>query len=286
MKYGLGVIHAWGERNNVDNVSKFLLDLAISADESGWDGFFLWDHLLFQWVVPMAEPWTILSCIAGRTKNLKLGTLVTPLPRRRPHIIARQIVTLDQLSNGRAVLGVGLGALDIDYVKFGEKYNHSLLAEKTNEALEIITGLWSGEEFTYHGKHYTVDNVTFHPKPVQEPRIPIWVGGFSKGAIRRASKYDGWAIGGPCPSAGDWDDGGLSFKQVAESADKIRKNRGDDEPFDVVYDFEFPENESVLKEFISKAESASVTWMLDSIFGLRYNKEKAFEIVKKGPPTL
>lgn len=285
MKFGLNVIHAWGARNNVDNVSNFILDLAIAADESGWDGFFLWDHLIFQWVVPMADPWTVLSCIAGRTKNLKLGTLVTPLPRRRPHIIAKQLATIDQLSKGRSVLGVGLGALDIDYVKFGEEFNHRLLAEKADEALEVITGLWSGKEFSYHGKHYTIDEVTFHPKPVQNPRIPVWIGGVSKGALRRASRFEGWAMDGPNPSAGDFDTGGLSFEQVAESVDIIRKYGGNNEPFDVVYSFEFPDEENVLRESISEAESAGVTWMLNSIFGLRCDREEAFDIVKKGPPS-
>ena len=90
---------------------------------------------------------------------------------------------------------------------------------------------------------------------------------------------------GPNPSAGDFDIGGLSFEQVAESVDIVRKYRGYNEPFDVIYSFEFPDEENVLREAISEAESAGVTWMLDSIFGLRCDREEAFNIVKRGPPS-
>jgi len=282
MKFGLNVINAWSEKyEDVQNPSQFLLELAIAADEAGWEGFFLWDHISFPWVVPMVDPWMILAAIAGRTKNLRLGTLITPLPRRRPQVIARQLVTLDNLSNGLTVLGVGLGGSDRDFTAFGEDFNPKVRAAKLDEALEVITGLWSGEVVNYHGKHYIVDGVTFLPKPVQEPRIPIWVGGESTGALRRASKYDGWAAVGPAPSANQ---GGLSLEQVSKAIEKIRQYRGNDDPFDVVYIMDFPEVKQLLRDTMQKADSVGVTWLLEHIYGWRYSREKALERVKKGPP--
>lgn len=283
MKFGLNVINAWSEKyENVQNPSQFLFELAIAAEEAGWEGFFLWDHISFPWVVPMVDPLTILAAIAGRIKNLRLGTLVTPLPRRRPQVVARQLVTLDHLSTGLATLGVGLGGSDRDYTAFGEEFNYKLLAEKTDEALDVITGLWSGEAFTHRGKHYTIEDVTFLPKPVQEPRIPIWVGGESTGALRRASRYDGWAPVGPAPLANQ---GGLSLEQVSTAVEKIRQFRDDDDPFNVVYTMDFPEDKQRLWEIIQRADSVGVTWLLEHIYGLRYTREKALERVKKGPPS-
>lgn len=278
MKFGLNVIHVW----NVKNPAEFLLDLAVAADEAGWDGFFLWDHIT--WFVPanMVDPWMMLSTIASQTKNLRLGTIVTPLPRRRPQVVARQLVTLDHLSDGRAVLGVGLGGDARDYTAFGEEFNYRLLAEKLDEALEVITELWSGEAVSYHGKHYTLDEVTFLPRPVQEPRIPIWIGGESTSALKRVSKYEGWVIGGPAPSVNQE---GFSLDQISKAIEKIKRYRGKDNQFDVVYGLEFPKEEKRLKETLQKADLVGVTWILEGIYGLRFNAEQAFERVKEGPPA-
>jgi len=281
MKYGLNVINVWGEREHVRNPAEFLLNLAVAADKAGWDGFFLWDHIT--WFVPagMIDSWTMVAAIASQTKKLRLGTTVTPLPRRRPQVVARQLITLDHLSNGRAVLGAGLGGDARDYTAFGEEFNHKLLAEKLDEALDVITRLWSGNAISYHGKHYTLDNVTFLPKPIQEPRIPIWIGGESMGALRRASRYEGWAVVGPAPSAKCE---GFSLDLVSKAVEKIKLYRGKDDQFDVVYAMDFPKEEKLIKETLQKADSAGVTWMLEGIYGLRFHAEQALERVKEGPP--
>lgn len=275
MKFGLNVIHVW------DEPAEFILNLAVAADEAGWEGFFLWDHITWFVPAPMVDPWITLGAVASRTRNLRLGTIVTPLPRRRPQVVARQLVTLDHLSDGRAVLGVGLGGDAGDYTAFGEEFNHKLLAEKLDEALDVVTGLWSGEAFSHHGKHYKVEDVTFLPEPVQKPRIPIWVGGESAGALKRASRYDGWVVVGPAPSAGQK---GLSLDQVSRAVERIRQYRGRDDPFDVVYGMDLPEERQLLSDTIQKADSAGVTWLLEGIYGLRYTEKQALERVKKGPP--
>lgn len=281
MKFGLNVINIWDKAEHVKNPAEFLLNLAAAADRAGWDGFFLWDHITWFMPAGMTDPWTTLAAIANRTNNLRLGTIVTPLPRRRPQVVARQLITLDHLSNGRAVLGVGLGGDARDYTAFGEEFNYKLLAEKLDEALDVITRLWSGKQVSHHGKHYTVEDVTFLPKPIQKPRIPIWVGGESTGALKRASRYDGWVIGGPAPSANQ---PGFSLDQLSKSVEKIKHYRGKEDQFDVVYGMEFPEEEKLLKETVQKADSVGVTWMLEGIYGLRFYAEQAMERVKEGPP--
>ena len=290
MKYGIQAIHAWSERAGVQNVSRFLVDLAVEAEKAGWEAFFLWDHLFFTWdTVPMPDPWTVLATIAGRTEKIRLGTTVTPVTRRRPQVLAKQLVTVDQISGGRVILGAGLGGEGTgpdagrEFSAFGEESRYGVLAEMADEALDVITGLWTGEPVDHRDKYYTVDGVAFQPKPVQKPRIPIWIGGNSPGALKRAARFDGWTTGGPAPSA---DQAGLSLDEVHEKTLRIMRHREADGPFDVSYMFEFPEDRKELKTLVDKAESAGVTWFLEGIFGLRCDGEEALEIVRRGPPDL
>ncbi len=172
-----------------------LAELASEAEKSGWDGFSLWNHIV-EWEkrVPIYDPFTSLAAMAIKTAQIRLGTRVTPLPRLKPWEVARQTVALDHLSNGRLTLGVGLGVKEsCDYERFGESADNKVLAEKLEESLDIITGLWSGRPFSYQGKHYHMGKTTFIPTPLQKPRIPIWLAGFwpRKAPFRRAAKWDG-----------------------------------------------------------------------------------------------
>lgn len=175
-----------------------LVEYAVAADEAGWDGVFLADHLI-DWEAagpadhrPIADPWTTLAGVATRTEHVTLGTWITPIPRRQPWQLARDLATLDQLSDGRVLLGAGLGSPD-DFTRFGQPYDQKLLAEKYDEALEVITGLWSGNPFSYDGDHFTVDEAVLRPAPVQEPRIPIVIGGWwpHKKPFQRGARWDG-----------------------------------------------------------------------------------------------
>jgi alkanesulfonate monooxygenase SsuD/methylene tetrahydromethanopterin reductase-like flavin-dependent oxidoreductase (luciferase family) len=143
--------------------------------------------------------------MALSTKRIRLGTTVTPLSRRRPWKLARETVTLDHLSNGRLILGVGVGDVtDRGFAQVGEVTNTRQRAQMLDEALEVLVGLWSGEPFRYQGTFYQVQEVTFLPRPVQVPRIPIWVGGNwpHPGVIRRAARFDGFC-GGKVYAAGE-----------------------------------------------------------------------------------
>jgi alkanesulfonate monooxygenase SsuD/methylene tetrahydromethanopterin reductase-like flavin-dependent oxidoreductase (luciferase family) len=152
-----------------------LADLAAEAEEAGWDGFFLQD-VLFS-TEPIVDPWVALAAVAVRTERLRIGVFLTPLPRRRPWQVARQAATLDLLSQGRLIFGAALGFQALDFTSFGEDYDPRTRAEKLDEGLEIVQGLWSGEAFSFHGTHYHLENVTLLPKPLQSPRIPVWVAG-------------------------------------------------------------------------------------------------------------
>lgn len=178
-----------------------IVDLAVQAEAAGWNGFFLWDHLRFDTGrrVDVHNPWVVLGAIAGATSSMLLGTLVTPLARRRPWQVAKEVTTLDHLSGGRAVLGVGLGdPSQGDFADFGDPATFKERAEVIDEALEVVDALLRGEEVDHRGKHYTVTSQLW-PRPVQQPRPPIWVAARAPHArpLARARRWDGFApIGG------------------------------------------------------------------------------------------
>jgi alkanesulfonate monooxygenase SsuD/methylene tetrahydromethanopterin reductase-like flavin-dependent oxidoreductase (luciferase family) len=175
-----------------------LAEFAALAEKTGWDGVFLEDYIIWQGHqdTPTYDPWVILAAMALRTEYIRLGTMVTPLARRRPWKVARETATLDHLSKGRLILGIGLGdniSSDVSFTHFGEMADPKQRAKMLDEALDILIGLWSGQPFSYHGEYYHVNEVTLLPRPLQTPRIPIWVGGGYplKGPMRRAARWDG-----------------------------------------------------------------------------------------------
>lgn len=166
---------------------------------AGWDGVFVEDYIVHQsdGAVPTCDPWIALAAIAIGTKRIRLGTRVTPLSRRRPWKVAREAVALDQLSNGRFILGVGSGdAGEAGFSRVNEVRDAKERAKILDETLDIIVGLWSGEPFSYQGHYFQVQEMTFLPTPVQQPRIPILVGGGwpLKGPSMRAARYDGCCL--------------------------------------------------------------------------------------------
>jgi alkanesulfonate monooxygenase SsuD/methylene tetrahydromethanopterin reductase-like flavin-dependent oxidoreductase (luciferase family) len=194
-----------------------LVALAVQAEEHGWDGFFLWDHILYRPPVrAVADPWVALGAVAANTQRLRLGPLVTPLSRRRVHKVARETVTLDRLSEGRLILGVGLGSnRNAELERFGEVVDARERAQRLDHGLSRLTEFWAGE---------------FEPRPVQTPRIPIWVAARwpHRRPLRRAARWDGiFPIELPAPDA------------LTELVGEIAEQRGDDQKrFDVVVDLE------------------------------------------------
>ena len=176
-----------------------LVDLGVRAEASGWDGVFLWDHAHGspEMPAPTADPWVVLGALATATERVTLGTAITPAARRRPHKLARETVTVDRLSHGRMVLGVGLGEPPDEYTAYGEDADRRVVAAKLDEALEVVTGLWSGRPFSHRGRHFTVEGAQFLPTPVQQPRIPIWAACIVPHTrpLRRAARWDGVVLG-------------------------------------------------------------------------------------------
>src|SRR5919201_378758 len=170
--------------------------VASAAEDAGWDGLFVWDHVVHdkRRGRSFGDPWMLLTAAALATARIKLGPLVTPVPRRRPEQLARQVSTLDNLSDGRVIFGAGLGGpIDDEYGSFGEPTDPKVLAERLDEGLELLDRYWSGEQVTHHGRHYDVDEVTLLPPPVQRPRVPIWIGGYlpRRPPVRRAPPWGG-----------------------------------------------------------------------------------------------
>src|SRR5262245_24403376 len=168
MQYGF-VIEG-GDVNSICEMSQ-------QAEDAGWDGVFIADAIgvTFQGTTfPGFDPWITLAAIAARTQRIRIGTLITPVSRRRPWKLARETATLDHLSNGRVILGVGLGAAEDDggFCKVGEAMDIKVRAQLLDEGLAIMAGAWSGKPFSFTGEHYRVEEMTLLPPPVQSPRIP------------------------------------------------------------------------------------------------------------------
>src|SRR5438034_2866214 len=119
--------------------------VARTAEEAGWDALLVWDHLAFVWGPPAADPWVTLGAVAARTGRIRIGTAVTPVARRRPHVLAQQVATLDVLSSGRVIFAAGLGGSASEFGKFGEPTDPRIRAEMLDEGLELLRTLWLGE---------------------------------------------------------------------------------------------------------------------------------------------
>lgn len=165
---------------------------AREAEAAGWDGVFLWDHVQWSADVAPLDPWVLLGAVAHVTDHVRIGTMVTPLSRRRPYAVAKQLTTLDHLSRGRAVLGVGLGEpVDRDFADLGEEADRRVRAVMLDEALEVVDGLMRGS-VDHTGEHYQV-RADLRPRPVQRPRPPVWVAGVAphRRPLARARRWDG-----------------------------------------------------------------------------------------------
>jgi alkanesulfonate monooxygenase SsuD/methylene tetrahydromethanopterin reductase-like flavin-dependent oxidoreductase (luciferase family) len=201
--------------------------LAAEAEAAGFDGVFVWDHVQYRApATHVADAWITLAAMAVATERVRIGPLVTPLPRRRPHVVARQATALDQLSGGRLVLGVGTGRDSArELSAFGEELDDGARGAMLDEALDVVCDLWSGREVRRAGVHYVADGVTFQPTPVQRPRVPLWVAGRwpNRRPQRRAARYDGYfPIDLEAPG------------QLAELVGELEERRSPGQPFDIV----------------------------------------------------
>ena len=274
-KFGLGV------PNGGDFADpRQLAQLAAAAEASGWDGFFLWDHVIRRppWK-PMVDPWVTLAAVAVATEHIVLGPMVTPLARRRVSVIARQTVTLDQLCDGRLRLGVGLGAPDDEFTRFGESADPKHRAQLLDESLDALQLLWSGEPVSYRGDLVMLDDVEFRPTPVHG-RIPIWVAGGWPGSapFRRAARFDGvW----PVAKAGGY----LSVGEFVECVAAVLARRTTDAPFDACYVDRSPAGgDAATTDKLGRLVEGGMTWWIDSLDDPTIAFEQHRDRVLAGPP--
>jgi alkanesulfonate monooxygenase SsuD/methylene tetrahydromethanopterin reductase-like flavin-dependent oxidoreductase (luciferase family) len=272
-RYGRGMRFAVNVPNFGDLADpRLMVELAVSAESAGWDGFFVWDHIVYGDGMPVADPWVQLAAIAQATERITIGPMVTPVPRRRPWVLARQVTTVDRLSGGRLVLGVGTGyPPDVEFGTFGEPTGDRDRADLLDEGLAVMRGMWSGEPFGYSGAHHRVRSTTFAPRP--DRQVPIWVAGMwpNRRPFRRAAHFHG-----VYPIAADFHL--LSPDEVAEIVAYVGRHRTGTERYDVTSG-----GPPLSPTEVAAYEDAGVTWFqIGPDFG-----ESADEIrdwVGEGPP--
>ncbi|HEV2581697.1 MAG TPA: LLM class flavin-dependent oxidoreductase [Ktedonobacteraceae bacterium] len=273
--------------------ARVLADLAFEAEEAGWDGFFLWDQVSKTTLTPgvdaMVSPWVALAAIALRTRTIRLGPLVTPLPRRRPWMVARETVSLDHLSAGRLVLGVGSGGGYYDFEALGEASDPKTLAALLDEGLEVLTGLWSGDLYQHTGPAYQIKEAQFLPCPLQSPRIPIWVAGMwpAKAPLRRAAGFDGVIpIGRDLPLTAM-----LAPAQMQAVASYIASQPMYTTPFEVVHmGITAGTDVAYDREVVANYQRVGVTWWVEKILPdlwgswTNWPLEEMRARIRQGPP--
>jgi alkanesulfonate monooxygenase SsuD/methylene tetrahydromethanopterin reductase-like flavin-dependent oxidoreductase (luciferase family) len=281
---------------NIPNLGDFadprtVGEIARLAEEAGWDGVFVWDQLIGynrDLVGEFAATNILLAAAALSTTRIRLGTAVTPVPRRRPRQLAREIATLDRLSSGRITLGVGLGdPIDNEYGRFGEPTDPKKLAGLLDEGLEAITLLWSGEPVTFHGRYVTVEDVIMVPTPVQRPRVPIWVGGHwpHKPPARRAARWDGAML-----TTGPWEQPPepTVIADIRACIATYRDEAGHGhEPFDLVVGGSTAGDTAKARDILGALADAGATWWDErSPFDQLGKFEAVRARVEQGPPTI
>jgi hypothetical protein len=262
------------------------LELAVLADQAGWDGVFVWEAAYG------VDAWTLLAAMATRTTRVRLGTMLTPLPWRRPWKVASQAVTLDQLSGGRAVLAVGLGAVDTELGNTGEETGRRLRAERLDEGIDLIAGLWEGR-LRFAGRHYRMDlaargDLAEVAAPVQRPRIPIWVVGAwpRPRSMRRVLRCDGLL---PVVMA---DGGGFRETRptdIAAMLGWLREQGGTRPGFDVVTEGETPAGDpAAAAARVAPWAEAGGTWWLETRWELPHHGPERLRETRRrleaGPP--
>jgi hypothetical protein len=257
-------------------------DFALQAELSGWDGFFVWEPV---WGV---DPWISLTAAAMVTKTIRLGTMLTPLPVLSPWKLASETATLDNLSGGRVILSVGLGAVDTGFANFGLPTDRKIRAERLDEGLDILTGLWKGQPFQFDGNHYHLTPTEFSPapSPVQKPRIPIWVVGVwpKTKSMRRALKYDG-LLPNFMGTDGKVRMGPPALEEVQEMTRFVHQEIEPGRLFDIILEGETDPAKPETLNTVHAYNEAGVTWWIEASWNAT-DPAVILDRIKAGPPRI
>lgn len=283
---------------NIPNFGDFadprtVAKVAAAAEQAGWDGLFVWDHVLHRkhGDRPFGDPWMLLTAAALATSRIRLGTLVTPVARRRPQQLARQVATLDAVSGGRVTFAAGLGGpVEDEYASFGDTTDPKVLAERLDEGLDLLERYWSGKPVNHDGRHHQVRDVTLLPATVQRPRPPVWVAGFwpNRPPMRRAARWDGVvplfteARHGHVPPV----------DQVRDLVAYVRKQREDRSgtPFEIVLGGATPGDDAArTRDLIGPLAEAGATWWDERQIQTGETLDQLVPVLRRieqGPPVL
>jgi alkanesulfonate monooxygenase SsuD/methylene tetrahydromethanopterin reductase-like flavin-dependent oxidoreductase (luciferase family) len=261
--------------------ARMAVSAASAAEEAGWDGFFMWEPI---WGV---DPWVSLAAVAMATQKIRIGSMLSPLPILKPWKLASETATLDNLSGGRVILSVGLGAVDTGFARFGEETDRKIRAERLDEGLDVLTGLWRGQPFHYDGQHYHLTETDFMPPepPVQMPRIPIWVVGAwgSSRSMARVIKWDGCIPTQKGPD-GQW---ARATPEIIRSIrDFANEHRSSKEPLDIIQEGETPgANPEKASTILRSWSDAGATWWTETMWGSE-DFSQVMQRIQQGPPRL
>ncbi|MBT9586555.1 LLM class flavin-dependent oxidoreductase [bacterium] len=252
---------------------RMIARLAAEAEAAGWHGFFVWDHLNWdRWGPAIGDPWICLAAAALATQSIRLGTMVTPVFRRRPAKLARETTSLQQLCQGRLILGVGLGAPDPEESLYlGEEGRLDVRARMTNEALALLQRLWSGKPVAHRGEFYKIKTPGFQPVPPAP--IPVWIGAthpFKAGPLARAAQYQG--IVPAC-----YDEEPLAPEVLRALAQQLPDR-------DIVYGAYSGQDGGRDRERVCAYREAGVTWWLEPLNPWRGSFEELRQRLRQGPP--
>ncbi len=265
--------------------ARLAAECARDAEAAGWDGFFVWEPV---WGI---DAWMQLTAAAMTTQRIRLGTMITPLSRMRPWELAGKAVTLDHLTNGRTILAVGLGAVDTGFAEVGETTDRKARAELLDEGLQIVTGLWRGQPFSFEGKHYHMQPIKFNapPPPVQQPRIPIWVvGAWNRPrSMQRVLQYDGLL---PNAMTKTGKHRKLTPADVRAMKAYVESKRAAHTPFDIIVEGTTPgDKRKHANATVRRWQEAGATWWLEAMWGA-FGKDGGTELVRQriaqGPPRI
>ncbi|CAN5633365.1 LLM class flavin-dependent oxidoreductase [soil metagenome] len=261
-----------------------IVALAQAAESAGWDGLSTWDTLGATMGGAAADPFVTLAAVAATTRRLTLITSVIVLPRRRPQLVVQAIGSLDRLSGGRCVLGVGAGADGGDFEPFADDFARPGRIGRMDESLGLVDALLRGETVDHAGPAYRLLGAAVGPSPVQAPRPPIWLGGMRPGALRRAARWDGWI------AIATGDDGASMALSVGSFGTLVRRVQAERESsgraaetFDIAV---FGRSDNGGSALVEEYAGGGAKWWLESLSPMRGSLDELLAVVRDGPPTV